>query len=108
MNYRVEMSDRASADLERILQDLSDRSLKAAAQLSARFDEGLARLETNPLTCGLAYENSSFDEEIRHLLFFVRKRRTYRALFVVRDENVVVLTVRAPGEKPITPEEGFA
>jgi hypothetical protein len=54
----------------------------------------------------LAYENPDFPEELRHLLFKLSKKgRKYRALFIVREDVVKVLTIRAPGERPVRPED---
>jgi hypothetical protein len=52
----------------------------------------------------LAYENPSFSEELRHLLFGIHPKRKYRAIFIIRGDEVVILAIRAPGEKPISPE----
>jgi hypothetical protein len=56
-----------------------------------------------PLSCGLAFENPDFDEELRHLLFGNHPKRRYRALFTVRGDEIIILAVRAPGERPIDP-----
>jgi hypothetical protein len=58
-----------------------------------------------PLSCGLAFENPRFPEELRHALFGIHRRRKFRALFVLRDELVVILAIRAPGQRPLNPEE---
>lgn len=105
MNYRVRMTDEASGDLDRILGALAGHSAEAAARLARQFRHALDRLRTMPLSCGLAHESREFPEELRHLLFHTQRRRVYRALFVVRGDEVVILAVRAPGEKPVTPEE---
>jgi plasmid stabilization system protein ParE len=104
MSFRVELTEGAYADLDRLMDWLAQRSSPAAAnQFSARFYEALPRLESNPFSCGLAFENRHFPEEIRHLLFKVWKGKPYRALFIVRGEVVTVLCIRAPGEKPVMP-----
>ncbi len=82
---------------------LAERSPESADRLSARFYHVLPRLESFPLACGIAYESRFLAEEHRHLLFEIRKGRSYRALFVVRGDVVKILAVRAPGEKPIRP-----
>ena len=80
MSYRVELTEGAYADLDRLMDWLAQRSSpEAADRLSARFYEALPRLESNPFSCGLAYENRFFPEEIRHLLFKVWKGKSYRA-----------------------------
>ena len=105
MTYRVELDDRAYADLDRLTASLAQRSPEAADRLSARFYEALPRLESYPYSCGLAYESRESPEELRHLLFEVSKGRRYRALFIVREDAVKVLCIRAPGEEPVSPED---
>jgi hypothetical protein len=102
MSYRVELTVGALADLDRLMAGLEERSSSETAdRLSARFYEALDRLESRPLSCGLAYENRYFPKEVRHLLFDVWKGKPYRALFVVQDDLVRILCIRAPGEKPV-------
>ena len=105
MTYQVEISAQAEADLDRLLAALGAVSPKAAGRLARSFWRGVTRLRARPLSCGLAYESPDFSEEVRHLLFWANPRRKYRALFVVREEVVHVLCVRAPGEKPVRPED---
>jgi plasmid stabilization system protein ParE len=105
VSYRVEMTESAHGDLDRILGWLGERSPQSAARLSAQFEKALSRLESFPLSCGHAYENSLVSEELRHLLFGLNKGRSYRALFVVRGEVVTILRIRGPGQQPVTPEE---
>ena len=89
MSFRVELTAGAFADLDRLMTWLGERSSQAAAdRLSARFYKALDRLETRPLSCGLAYENRYFPAEVRHLLFEVWKGKPYRALFIVEDDPV--------------------
>jgi hypothetical protein len=106
MSFRVEMTDGAYVELDNRMDWLSKRSsLDAADRLSARFYESLSRLEFNPFSCGLAYENRHFADEVRHLLFEVSKGQIYRALFTVKGDVVKILCVRAPGEKPVRPKD---
>jgi hypothetical protein len=105
MNYRVEVSVRAGNDLDGLLQRLWEHSPNAVPRLLNRFEQTLARLEVNPLACGLAFENQRFPEELRHALFGIKPRRKYRALFVIREDLVVILAIRAPGERPLRSEE---
>ena len=99
------MTEGAYDVLDRLMGWLAERLPGAEDRLSSRFLEAIQRLETNPFTCGLAYENPLFDEEVRHHLFETRKGRVYRALFVIRGSLVKVLCVRAPGEKPVQRED---
>ncbi len=103
MSFRSRMSARASADLDDILAWLSESSTEAAQRFSDLFEAALDRVEARPYTCGLAFENDAFDEEVRHLLFGPRKKRRYRALFVIRGDEVVILRLGGPGQPPIGP-----
>jgi hypothetical protein len=88
MSFRVELTETAYADLDRLMTSLARRSRGAGDRLSARFYEALFRLESNPFSWGLAYGNPDFSEELRHLLFKVNKKdRKYRALFIVRGDR---------------------
>ncbi len=106
MSFRVELTAGAYADLDRLMARLEERSSATAAdRLSTRFYEALDRLESRPLSCGVAYENRYFPVEVRHLLFEVWKGKPYRALFIVQDDLVKILCIRAPGEKPVKPKD---
>jgi plasmid stabilization system protein ParE len=105
MSFRVRLTRDAEADFERRLTALAERSPEAARRLNARFEQALLRLREAPLSCGLAYENSAFPDEIRHLLFGSPPKRRYRALFTTRGDEVVILAIRAPGEAPVRPRD---
>ena len=105
MRYRFILTAQAEADIHRIYDRLSERSLEGARRWYESFWGAVERLKTNPLACGFAYEHKDFPEELRHLLFGTRKGRIYRALFMVQGDEAVILAIKAPGEKPVTPEE---
>jgi len=106
MTYKVELTATAYTDLDRLMAWLEERSGREAAdKLSARFYRAIDRLEARPFSCGLAYENRYFPVEIRHLLFEVWKGKPYRALFLVDEDHVRVLCLRAPGERPVRPAD---
>ncbi len=105
MSYRVRLTKDAEADFEQRLTDLAERAPEAALRLNERFEQSLIRLRDLPFSCGLAYENQECPEEIRHLLFGLNPKRKYRALFTIRSEEVVVLAIRAPGERPVRADE---
>ena len=74
MSLRVRISVRAAADFEHRLRSTSILSPDVAQRLIESFDNALIRLRDFPLACGLAYENPSFSEELRHLLFGISRR----------------------------------
>jgi hypothetical protein len=73
--------------------------------LSARFYEALDRLESRPFSCGLAYENRYFPTEVRHLLFEVWKGKSYRALFIVQDDDWISQAVAEPEIETLPDDE---
>lgn len=105
MTYRVRLTKGAEADYEERLTSLTERSPDAARKLHASYLKALERLRDFPLSCGLSHENPRFDEELRHLLFGVYRKRRYRALFTIRSDEVVILAIRAPGERPVRPDD---
>jgi plasmid stabilization system protein ParE len=102
MSFSVQLTRSAASDYEQRLSVIAERSPGLAQRLNDRFEKALVRLRDFPLACGLAYESSSFPEEVRHLLFGIHPKRKYRALFVVRNGEVVILAIRAPGERPVS------
>jgi plasmid stabilization system protein ParE len=105
MSYRVRLTANAAADFEQRLKIIADRSPARSQRLNDEFEAALLRLRAFPLSCGFAYENAWFSEDLRHLLFGIHPKRKYRAIFTVRADEVVILAIRAPGEKPVRPED---
>jgi plasmid stabilization system protein ParE len=105
MSYRIQPSAQAEADIDRIFHWLSQRSPDGAARWYESFWDATQRLKNFPQSCSLAPESHRFPEVVRCMLFGTKKGRTYRALFVVRDDVVHILCVRGPGEKPVKPKE---
>jgi len=66
MSFRVRLTANAAADFEQRLTSIAERSPAFARRLNDRFEKALFRLRDSPLSCGLAYENPSFSEELRH------------------------------------------
>jgi plasmid stabilization system protein ParE len=64
-----------------------------AAQWLDRFYEALQSLSRNPQRCSIAPESEVVNREIRQFLFG-RRRSTWRALFVIEQDQVRILHVR--------------
>ena len=105
MIYRVDLTARAEADIERIFAWLSERSQEGADRWYESFWNSAERLKTFPSACGLAPESAEVNHELRQMLFGTRKGRTYRALFVISGDVVRILCVRGPGERLLAPDE---
>lgn len=75
-----------------------------AAQWLARFYEALQSLSQNPERCSIAPESAAMDREIRQLLFG-RRQSTWRALFVIQDDEVRILHVRRAARDTAAPQD---
>jgi plasmid stabilization system protein ParE len=105
MTYRIQPSAQAEADIDRIFNWLSQRSPDGAARWYESFWNATERLKKFPLSSSIAAESHRFPEEVCCMLFGTTKGRTYRALYVVRDDVAHILCVRGPGEKAVKPKD---
>jgi plasmid stabilization system protein ParE len=67
------------------------------------FLDALNSLADNPKRCSLAAEARKLSLEIRQLLY--GRRRSYRALFLVREQSVVVLHIRHTARREASRED---
>jgi len=63
------------------------------------------RLSEQGDTLGIAPEDADHDETIYQIIFRTRRGLPYRALFVVRENDVYVLRVRGPGQDLVAPDD---
>lgn len=107
MNYRVEISLAALAEIDQALAWLVEQSRPAAARWHAGLRRAIETLRTHPRRCPLAPEAALFEQEIRQLLYG-RRRSVYRILFEIRDEEQVVniLHVVHGAREYLRPEPG--
>ncbi len=95
MNYRVQLTDRAEAQLyEAAYWWAKHHSLKEALRWLAGFQSELGRPNTDPERFPLASEAARVGIQLRQLNYGVRGRKNHRALFEVRDNDVLVHTIR--------------
>jgi plasmid stabilization system protein ParE len=97
--FLVDFTRAAEREIEQIQEWIAVDSLEA----SGRWVDGLLavvdRLEKMPSRCPLAPENESHVEEIRQMLY-----GSYRILFTILPERVVILHVRHGARLPLRPE----
>jgi len=100
VTHRVRMAKRAETDVEAIYRWIAEHE---ASPLNAKrwldgLEDAIASLQESPLRCPRAPETAFFRHEIRQLLY-----HSHRILFVVDDDEVVVLHVRHGNRLPATP-----
>ncbi len=105
MSYSVRLLSRAKADLLRIFFYIEERSPEGALRWEEALEAGLDRLRGNPSIYGLAPEDSHFDFELRQLLFKTKQGRTYRAVYRIDRNQVIVFRICGPGQAPLSPDE---
>jgi plasmid stabilization system protein ParE len=106
MSLRVVITEQA----EREMQSAFDwwaghRSKRQADRWYAGLAKAIAGLSETPERHGQSRKRDRFAYEIRDLLFGIGRRPTHRAVFTIRGEEVVVLTVRHVAQQGLTPED---
>jgi plasmid stabilization system protein ParE len=81
------------------------RDAAQAIQWLERFEAAIQSLCQNPLRYAQALESPLFPFELRQLLFGVGKRKTHRALFEVRENNVIVHCVLHLHQQDVKPKD---
>jgi plasmid stabilization system protein ParE len=95
MNYEVLVTDRAAEELESAARWWAEH--RSAAQAERWYDgfvEAILSLAEAPERCAIARERGRFPFEIRQLVYSLGRRPTRRAVFTIRQDKVIVLTIR--------------
>ncbi|HEX4425560.1 MAG TPA: type II toxin-antitoxin system RelE/ParE family toxin [Terriglobales bacterium] len=101
MSYVVVLTPRAKGNLRTIHAYIFAEAPHAADDWLDRAELAVNSLGRHPERCPLAPESRSFGKPIRHLLFGVGNRGTYRVIFVIVDKLVYVLHVRHGSMLPL-------
>jgi len=83
----------------------TNRSIAQAQRWYDGFVDMLESLADQPQRCPLARENGDFPYELRELHYGIGSRPTHRALFTVRPDAVVVLSIRHGSQRDVTPDD---
>ncbi|MBM3756303.1 MAG: type II toxin-antitoxin system RelE/ParE family toxin [Acidobacteria bacterium] len=106
MEYRVEFSKEAFADLNRCYIAINAFEDIQAARWFDRFENTIASLSRLPERCKLAVEANSLRHPIRQLLFG-RNADVYRVLFEINKKTslVQIITIRHGAMKRLSKAE---
>jgi len=95
MTHKLHIARKAEQDRDEIFEWYRQNySESFAARWYVGVSNAIQRLATNPLRCGIAYENSRFPFELRELLYGRSKKSRHRILFTVKEDTVYVLHIR--------------
>jgi plasmid stabilization system protein ParE len=87
-------------------QPIGGRSIaRPTKRWYAGFSDAIRSLTENPERCPLAPENGRFPYEIRELHYGLGSRPTHRAVFTIRPDMVLVLTIRHAAQAELTEED---
>lgn len=102
--YRLLLVPSAHNDLEEAYLFAARRAPEAAARWYNRFLAALRSLESRPERGALSRENSRSPVEIRDFLFG-RRPYVYRAVYTIRDDQVVILRIRRGQRRQLNPND---
>jgi plasmid stabilization system protein ParE len=105
MTHAIVVLPEANRDADRIFEWIENQSREGAGRGYAAFLKTLESLKNNPDRCGRAPEAALVAAEIRQITFKTRRGGVYRILFLVCDDEVLILHVRGPGQPLLTPDE---
>lgn len=102
MAFRVELSDRAQADIAGIYDWLhSQQAGDAGERWFIALREAIASLSTLPTRCPVSPESRDIPLEVRQLIHG-RRPHLYRILFTVDGDAVQVLHIRHGRRRPLS------
>jgi plasmid stabilization system protein ParE len=107
MTFKVLLTARAARDFEQAARWWAEHRSTTQAECCwyNEFLQRLVTLERNPKRCPLACENGRFAYEFRPLAFGRGRGFTHRALYTIRDDSVVILTVRHAAQEDVSRDE---
>ena len=106
MSHRVVITEQAEHEMQSAFNWWAEhRSKRQADRWYAGLAKAIGDLSDNPEKHGQSRERDRFAYEIRDLLFGLGRRPTHRAVFAIRGEEVVVLTVRHVAQQDLSPDD---
>lgn len=107
MKFHVRPLQRAKLDVVAILDWIGDQrqSPQGAANWLDAYEAAAASLTESPESHGLAPENDYVKLTVRQFLFKTRQGRTYRGLYTIEGDEVLILRVRGAGQPLLQADE---
>lgn len=105
MTFKVRVLRRAKQDLTTISDWIAERSPAGAARWITAFEMAREKLAENPERFGLSLQDARSRYELRQFFFKTPHGRTYRGIFVIEADEVLILRVRGPGQPPLQADE---
>jgi plasmid stabilization system protein ParE len=104
VNYRVVVTAKARAGAIEAFRWKAGRSVRAAARWLAGLEKAIARLGKDPLRHPVAEEESDWLGIPLRQMIYGKKPGTYRILFSIEGDTVVLHDIRHAARGPLNPE----
>jgi len=106
VKYQVTVLPKAEAQLyNAALWWSENRDPEQAFRWIVGFEKTIQSLGIDPSRHGLAREDDAFSFELRQLNFGLGNRKTRRAIFEIRDHQVLVYAIRHLAQDAITTDD---
>lgn len=106
MTYQVKLLPRAKWQLcDSALWWSENRSTEQAALWLDGFEAALQSLTHNPERWPLAPERDGVPFEIREMTYGLGRSKTHRAVFEIRQHEVIVYAIRHLAQDTLTPDD---
>jgi plasmid stabilization system protein ParE len=106
MKYRVTILPQARRDIDRNADWWAEHhSVEQALRWSNAVYDQLETLAEFPERNSLSRENAEFPYEIRDKLLGLGSQPSYRAVFMIKDDTVYVLSVRRAAQDVLRPSD---
>ena len=106
MTYAVKLVPRAKIQLcNSALWWAEHRSAEQAVRWLEGFEAALQLLSHNPERWPLASEDDAVPFEIREMTYGLGRHKTHRAVFEIRQHEVVVYAIRHLAQDTLNPDE---
>jgi plasmid stabilization system protein ParE len=102
MKFAVHISLRAQRDIREISQWIVMHSRPGAMRWLDELEKVVDRLADAAESYALADESRWLPFPVREISFRTPKGRRYRAIFAIDGNRVDLLSIRAPGQPPVT------
>src|SRR5947208_2177774 len=101
MRYTVTILRRADADLQNIVDWLRARSPRGAAKWFEACEAAIGRLAIDAHRHAKAEEAHKLAADVRQSFFSTWQGPRYRIVYVIALDQVHVLRIRGPGQRPL-------
>ena len=101
MSRTLRILERATSDVDAIFNWLVPRSVQGAIAWYLAFGRSVDKVAEAPESFAQAPEADRLSRYLRQALFKTRRGRTYRIIFEFTSNEIVLLRVRGPGQRPL-------